>query len=798
MAEHSATDGPTDRLAAGSPPALPSGMVPAVAWEGQGSLPFDAALQLPQWVHEDPTLVRMDGVVRRVIYASPAGEFSVVELEESGTQAPLVVVGALVGIQLGESVHAVGRWEKHAQHGRQLRVELALPLGPQTLRGIERYFQTLTGIGPELARRIVERYGVDSLTILETELYRIAEIKGVGKRRAQKALADALSRREEREVMIFLQGLGISAAFAVRIRRRYAQHAVQQVKRDPYALAREVAGIGFQISDRIARSVGIALTSPLRVEAALCHVLDLATDAGHCYLPIEELSQRTVGLLTTEPVSEAECPQGWPEGSVAEAQQTLLVRGELVAEGDAIYRTGMYQAERSLAEALMRLLRATRARVPQIEEHAKNLPIDLAPAQLMALLEVERSPVSIITGGPGTGKTTIIRALVEAYRRRGLEVRLVAPTGRAARRLSEACGHAASTIHRLLELRPGELSDGRRGSRGTGGGETGAGRMSDREIEAELIVCDEASMLDLGLALALVLAVVAGKTLVFVGDADQLPSVGPGRVLADLIASRTIPVTRLSQVFRQAEGSGIAENAQRILAGELPLSVAGEEGDGGTRDYYFVTATDPKIAQERVLRLVCERIPERFGFDPCGDVQVLTPMHRSEVGTEELNRALQARLQPTLPALIQGNQAISSRGRHFVIGDKVMQTKNDRDRDVYNGDVGIVSALDRAEGILCVRFDERDVMYDKDATDQLEHAYAISVHKSQGSEYKAVVIPLLMTHYPLLRRNLFYTAVTRGKKLVVVVGDPRALRRAVTEIGDLSRYTSLARRLADL
>ena len=763
---------------------------------------LDTLPELPAWATSDPAMVRIDGSVRRVIYSAPDGEFSVLEVDvhdEAGAAArpsaivrpPVTVVGALAGMQLGETLRVVGRWEHHSQHGRQLRAELTLPIGPQTLYGIERYLTTLSGLGPELAHRIVTRFGLDSLTVLENETYRIAGIKGVGKRRAQRAFADARARREEREVMIFLQGLGISAAYASRIRKVYGAAAVRRVKEDPYGLARDVSGIGFAIADRIARALGIALTSPLRVEAALRHVLEQATDSGHCYLPREELHRRVLLLLSSEPIVDSQTPAGWPEEPLADAEHNLIGRGEIILDGSpeepCLYSAAMHRAEGALARAVVEAVTAERRRVPPL--HLDELPFSLAPAQRAALEQVVRYPFSVITGGPGTGKTTIIRALVQTFRRVGMDVRLVAPTGRAAKRLSEATSHEASTVHRLLELRPGQDP-------------ATADPRKSREIHGDLIVCDEASMLDLPLSLALFRALPPSATFVLVGDSDQLPSVGPGRVLADLIASRCVPVTRLSHIFRQAEGSGIVENAHRILAGQLPAITgpgSGSGGDDSLSDFYFIAVPDPLQAQDRVLRLVCERIPQRFGFDPRSEIQVLTPMHRGEVGTEELNRALQRALQPALQATIAAKKTLVRAGRHFMLGDKVMQVKNDRERDVWNGDVGFITALDAEEGQLCVRFDdEREVLYEEEALDQLEHAYALSVHKSQGSEYKAVVVPLVMQHYPLLRRNLLYTAVTRGKKLVVLVGDPRALRRAVTESGDLNRYTRLARRLQDI
>ncbi|MFO0573437.1 MAG: AAA family ATPase [Polyangia bacterium] len=748
--------------------------------------------------------VQIEGVVRRVVFAAPDGEFAVLQLDVTGKPAPVTAVGTLGGIGEGETVRIQGAWEQHPQYGRRLRAELALPVSPRTLVGLTRYLATLSGLGPELARRIVEKLGLDALDKLEQETFRVAEVKGVGKRRAQRALLDARARREEREVMVFLQGLGVSATYAARIRKRYGQAAISKVKESPYALARDVSGIGFHIADRIARAVGVDPLSRERCAAGLRHVLQLASEAGHCYLPPPELLSRAGQLLRieereSEPEAAAPVPAaGPPERALpAPAGSTvreippelleaalldLLMASEIHREGDAIYLRRMFEAEQELARLVERLVKARRSKVPKLE--LGGGPIKLAPGQAAALQRVETAAVSIITGGPGTGKTTIIRALVQAFEGAGLRIKLVAPTGRAAKRLSEATGHSASTVHRLLYLKPGEDQASR-----------------DLELAADLLVCDEASMLDLMLSVSLLTAVQPGTTVVFVGDVDQLPSVGPGRVLGDLIDSGRVPFTRLTDIFRQAEGSGIVDNAHRIQKGQLPLA-APRGGDGADlHDFYLVEASEPLQARDLIVRLVSERIPQRFGLDPVADVQVLTPMHRGEVGTEELNKALQAVLNPRAATEPQREDGafLRAKNRVYTLGDKVMQVKNDYERDVWNGDVGRVVAVDPEEGTLTVRFDDdREARYDSEALEQLELAYAVSVHKSQGSEYQAVVVPLMLQHYPLLRRNLLYTAVTRGKKLVVLVANARALRRAVSEVGDLQRYTRLSLRLRDI
>ena len=722
----------------------------------------------------EPGEHEVEGLVRRVVYRAADGIFAVVRLEVAERELPVTVVGALGELRDGENVVVTGRWEKHAAHGEQLRATRAVAALPRTEAGVQRYLEGLPGLGAALAERLVHTFGVTAIEVLESEAWRAAQVKGVGKARAERASRAAVERKREREVMVFLQGLGVSRAYAARIRKAYGDDAIARVRDNPYRLARDVDGIGFLVADRIARGMGVEACAPERREAALLHALQVFADEGHVRMDRRPLFARVEGLLADE-------FQAVDEEASTRALVRLALEGAIVREGESTYLARLHKAEVGLASRILALRDAERRTAPAIGDGVK-----LSAAQRAALVSLGHAGVAVLTGGPGTGKTTVTRALVHAWEAQGRRVQLAAPTGRAARRLSEATEREALTLHRLLEW-------------GRGSGRGGFQRDSANPLEADLVVVDEASMIDLVLARALVDACPLGCTLVWVGDVDQLPSVGPGQVLADLITSGAVPVARLAEVFRQAEGSGIVDAAYRVLAGEVPVSRPAPEG--GTSDFYVIEVECAEEAEDRVLRLVRERIPRAFKLDPLRDVQVLAPMHRGAAGTARLNAALGKALSGTRDPLELGGRDREDRPRALHVGDKVMQIRNDYDRDVFNGDIGFVAGpLRDADGDvtgLVVDFDGRKVEYDGESSSALELAYAVSIHKSQGSEYPAVVVTLVAGHHLMLRRNLLYTAITRARSLVVLVVEPRALRRAVENEGDGERGSGLRGRLSD-
>lgn len=725
----------------------------------------------------------LEGTIERIVFSGGSGEFTVARLTLAEGTEPVTVVGSLLGVPVGARLRVRGRFEQSPRFGRQFRVTGYTELAPQTLEGIRRYLGSglIKGIGPEFAARIVGKFGIHTLEILDAEPHRIAEIPGIGPVRAQAIKRAWAAQREIRKVMVFLQGYGVSPAFAARIYKKYGAAAVARVRENPYRLAFDVWGIGFLSADRLATALGIARDSDVRVEAGVRHTLEEAGGSGHVYLPRRRLVDEAAARLEVDPaLAEAAVDRLAQKGEVAlEAEGAFADRaGE--ASGEAVFEASLYRAERAAAAGLLRLLAAAPAQArldadAALARYEAQAGIRLAPEQAQAVRRALVDPVLVITGGPGVGKTTIVRGVVSILMAEGARVALAAPTGRAAKRLQEATGQPAATLHRLLEWKPAEGI---------------FGRTEARPLDADLLVVDEASMIDVRLAADLVTALAPGTRLVLVGDVDQLPSVGPGAVLGDVIASGRIPTVRLTEIFRQAAQSLIVTNAHRIQDGQLPELGAAPAGGAAvdSRDFFFIEEEDPARAAALIRDLVATRLPRRYGLHP-REIQVLAPMHRGELGAGNLNQLLQEALAPTGDELRSGT-------RLYRTGDRVMQLRNDYDKEVFNGDVGEVVRLSAADAELVVRFDDREVLYAAEDLDELALAYAVTVHKAQGSEYPAVIVPVHTQHFVMLRRNLLYTAVTRGKRLVVVVGTRKALGLAVRN-GDVgSRSSLLAARLA--
>lgn len=715
-------------------------------------------------------LVTVEGEVTRITYENEETGFRVLRVTVDGRTDPEIWVGNVPSAIPGSRVRATGKYVRDPKHGEQLKIETLLTIAPSTLDGLEKYLGSgmVPGIGPAFAKRIVEAFGEYTLEVLDKSPERLAEVPGLGARRAGAVAKAWIAQRAVGDIMIFLQTHGVSPSLAARIYKRFGPRAIDVVSRSPYRLALDVWGIGFKTADRIAQSVGISPDAPERAQAGVLQTVHDLTSKGHVFVERTTLAETAAAMLERDP-SAAE------EAIDALAASEHVVIEPLATGGTAVYASKLYGAEVRLASRLHKLLRNDRpqssltegvsAAITAFEQRAG---VTLAPAQRAAVEEAARHKVLVITGGPGVGKTTIVRAVLAMFDRARITTRLAAPTGRAAKRMSEATGRDATTLHRLLEWDPKQRSFLRR--RG-------------RPIEAGALIVDEASMLDVELAESLVQAVSDEARLIFVGDVDQLPSVGPGAVLRDIIASGEVRTVRLTQIFRQAEGSLIVRNAHRIHEGVPP---EGAEGPSG--EFYVIERTSAEAAADTILHMVTKRIPERFGLDPKEQIQVLTPMHRGEAGAIALNQKLQEALNPTGPSVTRG-------ARTLRLGDKVMQLRNDYEREVYNGDVGLITRLDAETREVLVRFDDRDVVYDERELDELTLAYATSIHKSQGSEYPAVIVPILTQHYVMLSRNLIYTAVTRGKRLVVLVADPRAVGLALAEMRKEERLTHLAERL---
>ncbi|TDC20936.1 ATP-dependent RecD-like DNA helicase [Streptomyces sp. 8K308] len=732
--------------------------------------------------------VVLEGVLERITYANEENGYTVARVDTGrGSGELLTVVGSLLGAQVGESLRMTGRWGSHPSYGRQFTVENYTTVLPATVQGIRRYLGSglIKGIGPKTAERIVDHFGTATLDVIEEDPRRLIAVPGLGPKRTALIAAAWEEQKAIKEVMVFLQSVEVSTSIAVRIYKKYGDASISVVKNQPYRLAADVWGIGFLTADRIARAVGIPADSPERVKAGLSYALSQATDQGHCYLPEERLISDAVKLLQVDTGLVIECLGELaedPEGLVREKVPHPEGQGE---DGTltAVYLVPFHRAELSLAGQLRRLLGADEDRLATFQEVdwgkalswlAGRTGAELAPEQEEAVRLALTRRVAVLTGGPGCGKSFTVRSVVELARAKRAKVLLAAPTGRAAKRLAELTGAEASTVHRLLELKPG--------------GDAAYDR--DRPLDADLVVVDEASMLDLLLANKLVKAVAPGAHLLLVGDVDQLPSVGAGEVLRDLLAPGSpVPAVRLTRIFRQAQQSGVVTNAHRINSGIPPVT-------SGLADFFLFVEEETEEAGRLAVDVASRRVPAKFGVDPRRDVQVLTPMHRGPAGAGVLNGLLQQAVTPARPGLPEKRFG----GRVFRVGDKVTQVRNNYDKGrngVFNGTVGVVTGLDVDEQRLTVLTDEdEEVPYDFAELDELSHAYAVTIHRSQGSEYPCVVIPVTMSAWMMLERNLLYTAVTRAKKLVVLVGSRRALGQAVRSVSAGSRCTALDARLA--
>lgn len=726
----------------------------------------------------------LTGLVDRITYRSEDTLYTVMRVTPAGQREVVTVTGSFTAVEVGEELELEGDWVNHPTYGAQFKAVRYRALPPTTVAGVERYLASglIKGVGPATARKIVAQFGPEALSVIETTPHRLSEVEGIGVRTADRISEAVAARRDIERVMVFLQGHGVSAGLAVKIFKYYGAGTLDVVSSNPYRLSTDVWGIGFITADRIATSMGLSPESPERIGAGLLHVLSRVASEGHAMVP--------EGVLLAETARILKCDEGLVGPVLERMLETRgLIREEKLkwddANGRPVYLPSLFQCERGIARRLVDLMGETRTLIDfSFQDDLAGIETSggycLSAEQKGAAMKVLQCSVVVITGGPGTGKTTTLNAIIRLLEERALDLVLTAPTGRAAKRMAEATGRPAKTIHRLLEFSP---------SAGEGGG--AFTRNGDNPLAVDAIVVDEASMIDEPLMYSLLKAVPIGARLIVVGDVDQLPSVGPGNVLKDIIDSGCVETVRLTEVFRQAADSLIVSNAHRINRGEQPVL---NLKDG---DFYFIDEEAPQDVAARIVEVVAQRLPKRYGLDPLSDIQVLSPMRLHEAGVENLNKLLQEALNPARP----GRTEVPYRAAVLRVGDRVMQIINNYDKDAFNGDIGKVSSMDQVAKELVVTYPDasgdKDVSYDYSELDELVLSYAISIHKSQGSEYPAVVIPLTTQHYRMLRRNLIYTAVTRAKRLVVLVGTKRALSIAIGNDGAEARYTLLAPRIRE-
>jgi len=714
---------------------------------------------------------KIKGILERIIYENEETGFIVAKIKEDGKKELTTIVGNLIGVNPGETLELQGRWVYKKDYGEQFEVRDYRTVVPATIAGIEKYLGSglIKGIGPVTAKRIVSHFGLETLDVIEKTPRRLLEVEGVGEKRVSMIVGAWEAQREIKEVMLFLQSHGVSTSYAVKIYKHYGGGSISVVKNDPYRLAKEIYGIGFKTADKIAGNLGIGKDSLKRIEAGVIYVLSELVDEGHTCYPYRDLVEEASKVLEV------------PKPLVEEGIESLRKSDELIIEEDKddrlVFLKPLHVAEVSVARRLREILSHPRRNPVSIDVDKAiewvegKLGFGLAEEQRLAIRKAIEEKVLVITGGPGVGKTTLINAIVRIFSAKRLRVELCAPTGRAAKRMSEVVGVPSKTIHRLLEYSPGDK---------------GFKKNQEDPIDTDVLIVDETSMVDVVLMHHLLKALDKGSTLILVGDVDQLPSVGAGSVLSDIISSGVVPVVRLTEVFRQARESRIITNAHLVNKGKFP--VLGNR-DSEIRDFYFIERETPEEVLSTIVELVTKRIPERFGFDPIEDIQVLTPMNRGVIGSGNLNIELQRVLNPKKGDFIQRG------ARVFYAGDKVMQIRNNYDKEVFNGDIGRIVGIDKEEQEVYIEFDGRRISYDFSELDEITLSYSATVHKAQGSEYPCVVMPIHTTHFPMLQRNLLYTAITRAKKLFVMVGTKKAIAISVKNNRVEKRYSSLERYL---
>ena len=706
-------------------------------------------------VHRDQDREPLSGLVERVTFHSPDTGFCVLRVKVRGHRELVSVLGSAASVQPGEFIQCSGRWDNNRDHGMQFKTTFLKVLSPSSIDGIEKYLGSgmIRGIGPHFAKKLVKAFGEDVFDVIEDEPDRLLKLDGIGPKRVDRITSGWADQKAIREIMVFLQSHGVGTSRAVRIYKTYGADAIPLVSENPYRLARDIRGIGFKTADQIAEKLGIEKTAMIRARAGISYTLTEAVTDGHCGLPQEDLLSAAEKLL--------EIPTDILRDALFQELQDETVVADTIEDRRCIFLGHLWHAEKIIAERLESLAMGKppwpeidpKKAIPWIEQ---KLGVTLAPSQREAVAQAVSSKVMVITGGPGVGKTTLVNAILRILVAKGVKVALAAPTGRAAKRLSESTGMEAKTIHRLLEVDPKH---------------GGFKRSSEEPLECDLLVIDETSMVDVSLMASVVKALTNRTSLILVGDVDQLPSVGPGQVLADVIGSGAVPVAKLTEIFRQAAESRIITNAHKVNTGYMPDL---EVPKGSKTDFYFVEAQDPEDAVTKIIEIVKNRLPNRFSFDPIQDIQVLCPMNRGGIGARSLNVDLQKALNPPTDEIF-----VERFGYTYRVGDKVMQTDNDYDKEVFNGDVGYVRSIDPNLLKMVIEFDGRPVEYQFGELDEIALAYAVSIHKSQGSEYPAVVIPMMMQHYIMLRRNLLYTGITRGRNMVVLVGQKQAIGMAV-------------------